>query len=295
MARVACGCSDHRLGGVAVDICRLPSIRRPRLPLQQTIGPAHRRNYRVVLRELRRNRLQRCHRGYWNRPASICFLRHLLEDWGRDRCLYESELEDHRGRRADIPRSVPRLLGRSPRQSGPLARMARRRKTDGLRLSERHHSIDHNAALRPMVRRWISQLLLLRPIHSRFVDPHDRNHSIGGIQPSGAANFRADCDFRLHDRLQPSRHGDAGPRHDPARQSPDNVRRHRGIVGRCGCKHRRISSGRRRVVRRICEGARLPSVRLLAKHTGFSSEILAATRLRSSRSSHSYTRTYMPI
>ena len=84
-------------------------------------------------------------------------------------------------------------------------------KTDGLRLSERHHTIDHNAALRSMVRRWISQLLLLWPVHRRFADPHDWNHSIGRIQLGGTANFRADCDFRLHDRLQLGRHGDAGP------------------------------------------------------------------------------------
>ena len=91
--------------------------------------------------------------------------------------------------RARLSRRVPGLLCPQARRSRPLAPRARGREADGLRLPERRRQIDDAAAVRPLVRRWLSQLLLLRPVHDGGPDQAPWYRSRGGLQP-GRADVR---------------------------------------------------------------------------------------------------------
>ena len=60
--------------------------------------------------------------------------------------------------------------------------VARRRKADGHRVPQRRHALYDDAPLRPLVRRRIPELLLLRPVHHREPPAPDRADSARGLQ-----------------------------------------------------------------------------------------------------------------
>ena len=88
--------------------------------------------------------------------------------------------------------------------------------------------------LRPVVRRRLHELLLLRPVHGRDADQAHGHRAGGRVQPGGADVLRDDRGRRLHRRLQPDG-GDATPRPLAAGfkrisgRRPDR-RRHSGVV-----------------------------------------------------------------
>ena len=72
--------------------------------------------------------------------------------------------------RGVVPRRFPLFLRRPGLEPRPLAAVARRRETHGLRLPQCRHQVDRDAPLRPLVCRRSPQLLLLRPVPNRFAD-----------------------------------------------------------------------------------------------------------------------------
>ena len=60
--------------------------------------------------------------------------------------------------------------------------VARRRKADGLRVPQRRHALYDDAPLRPLVRRRLPELLLLRPVHHRQPAAPNRPDPARGLQ-----------------------------------------------------------------------------------------------------------------
>ena len=146
---------------------------------------------------------------------------------------------DHRRRNA-VPAGLFRISAYPRRQPGPrtprflepgMGTLGKgRREADGTRLLYGGNPLHRNAALRPLVQRRLSELLLLgllHPVHSGAVDRHSPGN---GVQPGRSAAVCIDGYRRRVSGLQP---GSGGKR-------PPRRRRHTAIrPQRCGNAPRR--------------------------------------------------------
>ena len=114
-----------------------------------------------------------------------------------------ASLEVHRERGGVVHRRVPGIRAGAGGEPGPLARVARRREADGHGLPDRSREVVHLPALRPVVRRWLHQLLLLRVHAGRGPDTPDRHRAGGCVQPRAADAVRIHADRRVQRGSQP--------------------------------------------------------------------------------------------
>ena len=107
--------------------------------------------------------------------------------------------------RGVVPGRLPRVRGAADGQPGPVAPVPGRRKAHGLRVPERGGAFDVHAALRPLVRRWLPELLLLGAVLGRHADKGNGNPAGGRLQPRGADILRTRGGRRVLRGLQPRR------------------------------------------------------------------------------------------
>ena len=118
---------------------------------------------------------------------------------------------------------LPRLRAHTSRQPRPVASLARRREADGPHVPHRRREVDHVPSLRPLVRRRLHQLLLLRFRRRRLAHAPDRHRAGGRLQPGRAAPVRAHPHGRLQRWLQPG--GGAAPSRSDFHASGGRLRR----------------------------------------------------------------------
>ena len=243
---LALGCRDHLAGGAAGRAAALSGAAGPRLPASEAARLSRPRLPGLAGGEPQGARFQPGYDWISLTVHAARRRRRRLADERQPARVRQAALAVDPALGGALLGRVPRLLHNPAEQPGPLAPGARRRKADGLRLPERHHPQHVDAAVRPVVRGRLSQLLLLRPVPDGDAD-QVHGHSAGGrLQPGGAALLRACCRSDLLAGLQPGR-GDA-----PLRAQAAGRRAHwaggagDGRPGRGLPRHGRWQPGRHR-------------------------------------------------
>ena len=184
--RLAACRTAHGARRAPIGVRPLPIAPGRRIPAGQAAGHLARRPrcMAVVERPVDGVLVRRSHRGRCRRGIDI-ERRHGVH-LARILAIRPRALEDHRGLRTRLPRRIPRVRPPAHGEPRPVAPVAGRREANGHRVPQRRPKIRLHASIRPMVCRWIHQLLLLGPVHRRIVRAPYRHRSRHRLQPRRA-------------------------------------------------------------------------------------------------------------